>query len=79
MKAYHHVAICRIGKTSDDNKRNAHSRNRANKQARADWNNTPTYPASNFRSQSNFPYTTCNGKKNRSFDNKGQPIIYKAG
>lgn len=51
----------RIGKTKRDRASGAHDRNYANKLARADWNRNIN------ASQSNFPYETCNGKRNRRF------------
>lgn len=60
----------RIGKTKRDHKSGAWAQRIDNQIERANWNNEKTMT----RSQKNFPYHTCNGKRNRSLDNKGQPI-----
>lgn len=49
----------KVSKTQRDRSSGAHSRCIANKQARADWQNDKN------RSMSNFPWYTCNGKRNR--------------
>lgn len=49
------------GKTQRDVKSGAAQRNHGNKLARAAWNNE----MNTRRSQSTFPWHTCNGKRNR--------------
>lgn len=52
----------RKGKTKRDRANNAQSRNIANKDARATWQNDSK--ATN--AANSFPYGTCNGKRNRA-------------
>lgn len=56
----------RKGKTKRDRANNAHSRNAANKDARASWNNLTTMTRHNGTGNNGFPYGTCNGKRNRA-------------
>ena len=51
----------RNGKTAKDRKSGATARNYDNKRARAEWGET----SNSSRSSSNFPRSTCNGKRNR--------------
>lgn len=53
----------RPGKTRRDRENGSIHRNAANKAARAEWNNETTGKRSN--DGKNFPYGTCNGKRNR--------------
>lgn len=50
----------RVGKTGRDHKSRAWARNSDNKDQRASWRNDVKATANNF------PYTTCNGKANRT-------------
>ena len=52
----------RWGKTKRDKENKAHARNADNKLIRAQWQND-----GNKATQANFPYQTCNGKRNRRF------------
>lgn len=60
----------RVGKTARDHKRGAWSARLENRDLRNAWLNDSK------ATQANFPYHTCNGKRNRSLTNKGQPITY---
>ena len=51
----------RKGKTRRDVANGCQVRNESNKAARREWNNTSTLK----RTHSNFPWHTCNGKRNR--------------
>ena len=51
----------RIGKTAKDRQNGAKSRNHANKLERAAWRNQ----SERDRDNRNFPFRTCNGKRNR--------------
>jgi len=62
----------RKGKTYRDRERGAAARNESNKAARRAWNNTTT----GTRSHANFPWHTCNGKRNRiMFTGKGGKTV----
>jgi hypothetical protein len=50
----------RTGKTTKDHKSGAWARSKDNKDQRASWRNDSKATANNF------PYTTCNGKANRT-------------
>lgn len=50
----------RVGKTAKDKASGAAARNASNKVTRASWMNDSK------RSAANFPYNTCNGKRNRT-------------
>jgi hypothetical protein len=67
----------RAGKTARDLASGAKRRNYENKQSRAQWQ------GDNRASISNFPWNSCNGKKNRTVftgrDNERVTISYKAG
>ena len=58
------------GKTKRDHSRGLIAKNIANKQARAAWQHDSK------ATQANFPFLTCNGKRNRSKNNKG--VYYSA-
>lgn len=51
--------IQRPGKTRRDRFSGANARNQANKATRVAWEKTPN------RKNKDFPFETCNGKKNR--------------
>lgn len=55
--------IYRPGKTRRDHVSGAHTRNRENKLNRVAWQDLKR---EGKRSQNNFPYSSCNGKRNRS-------------
>lgn len=67
----------RVGKTAKDRAANAQRRNIENKASRAQWQ------GDNRASISNFPWNSCNGKKNRTVvtgkGNERVTIAYKAG
>ena len=67
----------RWGKTAKDRASGAMARNASNKDTRASWCNDSK------RSADNFPYSTCNGKRNRTvITGKGNEQIrlnYKTG
>lgn len=67
----------RVGKTAKDRASGAMRRNQDNKDSRASWCNDGK------RSINNFPYNSCNGKKNRTVvtgkGNERITISYKAG
>ena len=69
-KGFFKVGSIRQGKTKRDHKSGAWARNQDNKNERADWRQQ----SEKTRSQANFPWHTCNGKKNRSLDNHHNPI-----
>lgn len=50
----------RFGKTKKDHERGVQRRNAENKERRVDWQKDSK------RTQANFPYHTCNGKRNRT-------------
>lgn len=50
----------RWGKTAKDRRSKAQERNASNRQSRALWQQDPKATASNF------PYVSCNGKRNRT-------------
>lgn len=60
----------RWGKTQKDRVNGAAHRNTGNKEARVAWQND------SHSSISNFPYTSCNGKRNRTIvtGRNGQPV-----
>ena len=58
----------RIGKTKRDHNSGAWARTKSNREERADWRQQ----SEKNRNQSNFPWNTCNGKRNRSRDNHGK-------
>jgi hypothetical protein len=62
QRGWQDPACRRNGKTAKDRSRGTQHRNEGNKAARREWNNTTT----GQRSLSNFPWATCNGKRNRS-------------
>lgn len=53
----------RRGKTVKDRRNGAQARNRANKLERVAWQHRGT---SSPPTHDNFPYTTCNGKRNKT-------------
>lgn len=67
----------RVGKTLKDRLANAQRRNADNKASRAQWQ------GDNRASVSNFPFNSCNGKRNRTVvtgkGNERITISYKAG
>lgn len=58
------------GKTARDHKSGAHARNLSNKQARADWQNDSKAVNYGGMGSHNFPYGTCNGKRNKALKRK---------
>ena len=60
-KRHEKVRVYRKGKTYRDHHAGRPAQNEANKAARREWNNTST----GKRSLGNFPWSTCNGKRNR--------------
>lgn len=50
----------RVGKTAKDKASGAERRNYENKESRANWSNDAR------RSLANFPFNSCNGKRNRT-------------
>lgn len=60
----------RVGKTAKDAANGAKRRNADNKQSRASWQ------GDNRASISNFPYNSCNGKRNRTvYTGKGNERV----
>lgn len=58
----------RLGKTKRDRERGVLQQNESNKAIRREWERS----RSSNKHAVPFPYHTCNGKKNRFFDNKGK-------
>lgn len=62
----------RLGKTAKEHRNGSHGRRFTNREARNVWCNDPN------RSQANFPYTACNGKRNRSrWTGKGNTTVIR--
>ena len=60
------IKVFRVGKTRRDHKSGAWARCITNKLKRADWNNEKTMIRSNSHTGAgHFPYSTCNGKRNK--------------
>jgi hypothetical protein len=63
----------RKGKTAKDRAKHAHSKNAENKDLRASWRNS----GNGKRTLQSFPWSSCNGKKNRyQITGKGGKIVY---
>lgn len=60
----------RVGKTVKDHRSGAHGRRASNREARNAWCNDPK------RTQGTFPYSVCNGKRNKTrFMKRGKMVV----